>query len=242
MRGVHATYVARLAGGQRTLLWMDPAVLSFRYVPGTQVPERGPIRPIDRRPSTWVPTMAAAFNGGFWLRNIKPGGYYYDGTLAKPLAYGQAAMVVTKSGRLSVGMWGRDQRPGADVLAVRENLPLVIDGYRDRVASVGGPRAWGHAINGLPTANRSALGELADGSLVYEYGSWVTPEQIARGLLAVHARTGMMLDMNGIWPAAFVYRHSHGRVIGQRVDSSTFHGPALYYQQYIKDFVVAGIR
>ncbi len=55
-------------------MWMNPDLLRFRYIPGTAYPEGSPKRPQDRRPSTWVPRMVAAFNGAFHLKD-RAGGY-----------------------------------------------------------------------------------------------------------------------------------------------------------------------
>lgn len=237
--GTPVTYVVRVDHGRIALLWMNPALLRFRFVPGTQIPESSPARPTDNLPATWLSRMAAAFNGGFWLKDLHPGGYFYDGKVVKPLVAGQAALVVTSSGHLSVGMWGRDLRLGAGVLAVRENLPLLVDGFRDRAGTITGPHAWGRSTNEPVQANRSALGELADGSIVYEYGHKVTPEEMAAAMVDIRARTAMMLDMNGSWPGAFVYWRAGVRLQGKRIHPSIYHDPSLYYVRYKKDFIVA---
>jgi hypothetical protein len=239
VHGVHATYLTSLDKGRITLLWINPRVVSFRFIPGTQIPEKSPSRSIDNQPSTWVPRMVAAFNGGFWLKDLHPGGYFYAGKVVKPLVVGVGALAVTATGRLTVGMWGRDLQLGPDVVAVRENLPLLVDGSRDRTSAMTGRGAWGGTTNGALTANRSALGELPNGSLVYEYGYRVTPEQMAAGLIRAGARTAIMLDMNGSWPGAFVYIHHVGRISGMRINSRIYHQPSLYYTRYRKDFIVA---
>jgi hypothetical protein len=86
--------------------------------------------------------------------------------------------------------------------------------------------------------NRSALGELADGTLIYEFGYHVTPSQMATAMTQVHARTAMSLDMNGSWPMAFTYTHAAG-VHGVRIDSREYHDPSVYYTRYRKDFIAA---
>jgi hypothetical protein len=239
VRGLNATYLATIDHGQVALLWMNPTVLRFRFIPGTQVPESGPTRTIDNQPSTWLPRLAAAFNGGFWLKDLHPGGYFYDATMVKPLVVGQAAMVVTTDGRLTVGMWGRDLRLTRDVAAVRENLPLLVDRYRDRAGTITGRTAWGRSSHGPLASNRSALGQLSDGSLVYEYGYQVTPEQMAQGMLDVRARMAIMLDLNGSWPGGFVYWHRGSQVVGEKIHPLIYHDPSMYYTRWRKDFVVA---
>lgn len=239
LHGTHATYVGQVRGQQIALLWMNTQVLRFRLIPGTEIPESSPSTPADNSPSTWVPHMVAAFNGGFMLLDIHPGGYFYHGTTVKPLAVGQSAMVLTRSGQLNVGMWGRDLRQNPDVIAVRQNLPLLVDRYLDRAGTLRGKGAWGRSSQGPITSNRSALGQLTNGDLVYEFGYRVTPEQMAQGLIMVQAKSAMMLDMNGSWPAGFVYWHNNGQIHGERIQSHVYHSPSLYYTRYRKDFVAA---
>lgn len=242
VHGEQATYVGRVRGQQIALLWMNPKILKFRFIPGTEIPESSPSTPADNSPSTWVPHLVAAFNGGFMLLDIHPGGYFYDGTTVKPLAAGQSAMVLTRSGQLSVGMWGRDLRLTPDVVAVRQNLPLLVDQFQDRAGTLRGKGAWGRSSNGPITSNRSALGQLANGDLVYEFGYRVAPEQMAQSMLLVQAKSAMMLDMNGSWPAGFVYSHSNGQIHGQRIQSHIYHFPSLYYERYRKDFIAVLAR
>ena len=235
--GTAVTYVARGADGV-SLLWMDSAVLRFRFIPGTQVPEGSPSLPQDGRPQTWVPRMAAAFNGGFWLRD-GAGGYVADGRVVRPLRPGFASLVVMRDGGARVGVWGRDVTLSSGVAVVRQNLrPMVLDG-RARTGAHGGPEAWGRPDGGRWAVNRSAVGQLADGSLVYAFGYRVTPQTMASAMVAVGSRTAMMLDMNGSWPMGFVYSHAHGRVTGRRVDPREYHTATVYETRYRKDFVVA---
>ena len=91
-------------------MWMNAYALTFRYIPGYQYPEGSPQRSIDHKPSTWVPRMVAAFNGGFHLSD-DVGGYFYDGQTVKRLRPGLASLNITAGGRISVGVWGRWFRP-----------------------------------------------------------------------------------------------------------------------------------
>lgn len=231
-------YVAQTDGGRIGLLWMDSSRLRFRYVPGYGVPEAGPIRPADDRPSTWVPRMVAAFNGGFRLAD-DVGGYFYAGQLVRPMLDGRAAFQIFTNGRLRVGVWGQDLSQTADTVVVRQNLgPLVVD-YQSQASSSDAPDAWGAANGGLPHANRTALGQLSDGALVFAYGSEVPAVDMARAMTQVRARTAMVLDMNKSWPSAFVYRHIAGRTVGQRIQPDIWRDPEMYLHPFKKDFVVA---
>jgi hypothetical protein len=238
VRGLPAAYVARVQGGAVALLWMDPTLLRFRYVPGTQFPESSPVRPVDRRPSTWVPTMVAAFNGGFELKD-SAGGYFYAGSTVRPLLPGLAAMSVAADGRLSVGVWGRDLAMSPSVVAVRENLRPLVDNYVSRASPKDSPAAWGNANGSLIHANRSALAQLDDGSLVFAYGLEVRAWQIGTALVLVHAKEAIMLDMNKSWPSGFTYTHHGTAIVGKKIHPAIYRSPTMYVTRFKKDFVVA---
>jgi hypothetical protein len=148
-------------------------------------------------------------------------------------------MVITKQGRLSVVVWGSASVSLSGVEAVRQNLPPLVDGYVGRTSASDSNHAWGWADHNATFANRSALGELADGSLVYAYGHLVRPPDMAAAMVLVHARTAIMLDMNLSQPGGIVYEHNNGTVTGQRILWSIYHNETVYLQWYKKDFVVA---
>ena len=236
VNGVAATYIASTSGGSVGLLWIDPSVVSFRLIPGYKVPEGGPATSADNKPSTWVPRMVAAFNGGFLLKD-HVGGYYADHRMVRPLVPNLAAFAITSDGRLAVGAWGRDLQLTSKTVAVRQNLRLLVDHGRAQTSTSDGPRTWGIANGGLWTANRSALGELADGSLVFAYGHETRAATMAAALVQVGAQRAIALDMNKSWPGGFVYRHTAGAIVGQRVHPLQYHSPSVYYARYTKDFV-----
>lgn len=85
--GHPAAYLSEDEDGQVALMWMDPQLLSFRYIPGYEVPGSGPRTAADEDPSSWVPNLVAAFNGGFQLSD-GAGGYFYLGETVKDLEDG----------------------------------------------------------------------------------------------------------------------------------------------------------
>ena len=218
-------------------MWMDPTRLRFRYVPGTQVPEGSPATPADSNPRSWVPLMLAAFDSGFKLSD-HVGGYYYLGRTVSPLRDGLASMVVHQDGSLSIGVWGRDLHMTPDTLVVRQNLPpIVLDGVgqtspSDRL------RTWGLPTHQQPQQNRSALGRLADGSLVFVYAHDVTASTLASVLVKAGAQMAIVLDMNLSWPTGFLYAHTNGQVVGSKINHWATRSPATYLARFKKDFVV----
>ena len=134
-------------------------------------------------------------------------------------------------------MWDRDLHLTAQTVAVRENLPLLVDDFRSRTSPADTARTWGLANGGLWTANRSALGELADGALVFAYGHDLRPAAMAAAMVEVGARRAMVLDMNKSWPGGFVYRQTSHGPVGQRIQPQEYHAPSVYFTRYVKDFV-----
>jgi hypothetical protein len=97
------------------------------YVPGLQEPGGrfawGGGIPLSQRPG-----LLAAFNAGFKMKHIT-GGVWTEGRNAgHPLEDGQASAVIYRDGRTAVVDWGRDARMTPDVISVRQNLALIVDG------------------------------------------------------------------------------------------------------------------
>jgi Phosphodiester glycosidase len=236
-----ATYLARIDGGAITLMWINAPAVSFRLIPGLAVPEGGPVTAADRSPSTWVPRMVAAFNGGFLLKD-GVGGYYFDHQMVRSMKPGFGALEITADGRLSVGAWGRDLTLTAQTVAVRQNMPLLVDRYQAQTRPTDTASTWGIANGGLWTANRSALGQLADGSLVFAFGANVRPAEMAASMVIVRAKEAMLLDMNKSWPGGFVYEHPASGIVGQRIHPLEWHSPSVYYARFTKDFIAVLLR
>lgn len=175
--------------------WLSPTGLRFTLVPGTIQPggswATNAEVPADQRSS-----LAAVFNSGFKYKDLD-GGFRAEGTTAVPLKQGEASLAITKDGTATVGAWGTDITDSPDLVAVRQNLHLIVDG--------------GTAVDGLLTRHdgswstehhqvqhtlRSGLGQLADGSLVYVAGPDMDLQQLADALVSVHAVKGMQLDIH----------------------------------------------
>lgn len=233
--------VATTDGGAVSLLWMDAAHLGFRYVPGSKYPEGSPRTAADVNPATWTAKMLAVFNGGFKLHD-HVGGYYYQGVQVAPLLPGYAAVVLYRDGTMRLGEWGRDLHMSPDVLMVRENLRPFVDHGQAQTSPSDTYRTWGFTFNHRWYVNRSAIGALGDGTLVYVWGHNVRPSTMADTLVAAGSRFAVYLDMNGYFPAAYTYEHVGNRVLGTRLNPYVIHPPNLYYHGYIKDFFVLESR
>src|ERR1700722_13785445 len=142
--------------------------------------------------------LLAAFNGGFKL-SAGAGGYLQEGHVISPLRPGFASLVIDRSGRARIGVWGRGlPAPGEAVYSVRQNLqPLVLNGRPTARSAAWG--LWGATLGGGADVARSAIGQDAAGDLMYAASMSAVPSDLA-GVLAGHgARIAMELDINPEW-------------------------------------------
>jgi Phosphodiester glycosidase len=227
--------------------WMDPRLLSARLYSGSLSPGglfwkyTAPIQPAAAR------TLVAAFAGGFLLKDSK-GGYLSEGHLVAPLRNGAASLVIYRNGSMTVGEWGRDVSMTSSVVAVRQNLTLLVDHGRP-VAGLN-PNdisVWGYSLHAIPNTPRSALGVTADGALVYVSGP-MNIVDLADVLVRAGAVRAMVLDMNPLWPVFATYAPSTPAGLatpanGTDLISTMEQTPDRFFQAaYSRDFVTMSAR
>lgn len=155
--------------------------------------------------------LLAAFNGGFKL-SAGAGGYEQEGHVISPLRRGLISLVIDRSGRARIGVWGRGlPAPGEAVYSVRQNLePLVKDGRPTPAAADWG--LWGATLGGGEYVARSALGQNASGELIFAASMSASPADLASALVRRGARIAMELDINPEWVQLDVARKPGGRL------------------------------
>jgi len=153
--------------------------------------------------------LLAAFNGGFKLSQ-GVGGYEQEGHVAAALRRGLTSLVIDRSGRARIGIWGHGvPAPGEAVYSVRQNLPpLVLHGKPTAAAADWG--LWGATLGGGEYVARSALGQDAAGHLVYAASMSATPADLASVLAYAGAQIAMELDINPEWVQLDVARRPGG--------------------------------
>ena len=119
---IHTSYVAGV-------VWINPRLVSAQLHPGTLDPGGTGWPGSTSLPAGRRAGLLAAFNSGFRL-TASHGGFYLAGRHAGHLRPGAASMVFGRNGSLTVGTWNRDVRLTPDVLAVRQNLALLVEGGR----------------------------------------------------------------------------------------------------------------
>jgi Phosphodiester glycosidase len=97
----------------------------------------------------------------------------------------------------TVEQWGRDAVAGPDVVAVRQNLALIVDGGQPVAGldlNAGG--TCGTVRNQLQYTWRSGVGMDAIGNLVYVGGGNMTLKSLATALTEAGANRAMQLDIH----------------------------------------------
>jgi hypothetical protein len=207
---------ARQDPQRRTVLWTtwfrpDPAHLpvtaaaalvpqavdSLRLMPGTREPVVG----MASRDGYSVPgdarsRLVAVFNAGFKTADSH-GGWWTRESAAVPLVDGRASMVIDRSGVARIGAWNQTVRMSSDVVAVRQNLDLVIsDGKLVDGLSGNWQGRWGSARSQFQYTWRSGLGTDARGNLIYVAGNGLTLATLAAAMHQAGIREGMELDIH----------------------------------------------
>jgi len=171
-------------------------------------------------PADLWPTVVATFNSGFKM-NQSRGGWYLNGAAAVPLRDGAASFVIYTDGPATVGQWGRDVQMSGTVVAVRQNLVLMVDGGRP-VPGLTGPNstlqaAWGYTLGGGIATWRSAVGVDASGRVLYLAGPSLDPVTLAWALVAAGATRAMELDINPAWPSFSTFTDGAGAPVGTKL-------------------------
>ena len=185
--------------------WIDTGLLHARLYSGSLSPGglswkyTAPISPADAK------TLVAAFNGGFQMKDAQ-GGYMSEGKTVAPLRIGAASLVIYANGSATVAKWGRDATLTKSVVAVRQNLTLLVD----RGAAVAGLNPydtthWGYSLHQVVDAWRSGLGVTANGALVYVAGP-MSIVDLAALLVRAGSVRAMVLDMNPSWTVFSSFR------------------------------------
>lgn len=230
--GLWSAYIPDAAGqtvAYRTFLQPDPgrpyavvAVIAFdltqtrlHFVLGIDEPyapnapkRSGAMPAADKSPGV----LLAMFNGGFKGRHGHFGAMA-DGVVAIPASNGLGTLAIYKNGTLALGEWGKDILPSADMLAWRQNGPLVIQkGQINPRINDNSPKDWGYTVDTIAPTWRSGVGLSADGKTLYYFcGPSLSMEALAKSMQAARAENAIQLDINTFW-VHFVAVHPDGNL------------------------------
>lgn len=197
----HASVVAGAA-------WVPLGTTVAHLVPGTKQPSGWD--GAANIPQADLPTLVATFNSG-WKFGDMNGGFYLNGRQQPALQNGLASVVINKNGQITVGEWGRDVSMSADVMAVRQNLHLVVDkGAPVAGLDNNGGGLWGSAHNQLQFTWRSGLGTDAAGNLIYVAGDGLTLQSLATAMSDAGIQRGLQLDIHSKMVNFVTWTHPAG--------------------------------
>jgi hypothetical protein len=195
---------------------MDTELLRAYLVPGVQVPAGSPWQEGwgAEVPPRFRDSLVATFNSGF-LPQDAHGGLFLDGHTYTPLVDGQASVVIYRDGSITVGSWGRDVAMTPNVVAVRQNLSLLVAHGRPVAGLATDSLAqWGATLGNAALVWRSGLGVTHDGALVYAAGPDLSVRSLAELLARVGAVRAMELDINTDWTSFNYYTPAAGSPFG----------------------------
>lgn len=202
-------------------VWIDPTLLRVSLVPGAYEPGGEWAQTPYINPAQ-VPYAVAAFNGGFRMQDSR-GGFYLNGREAVPLHNGTASVVIYSNGRIDIGSWGTDVSMNPEVVAVLQNVVLLVDGGQlAPAATYTDHRIWGATLGGNTVVARSGIGVTADGALVYVAGPALTARSLAESLQRAGAVRAMTLDINPEWVTFNFFSHPNGIGTSQVIASKLY--------------------
>ncbi len=222
--------------------WMNTQLLRAQLYSGSLSPGglfwhfTAPVLPAASR------KLVVAFDGGYQLKDSH-GGYLSEGHLVQPLRVGGASLVIYRDGVATVGAWGRDVHMTPKVIAVRQNLTLIVDhGHPVAGLKANDINTWGYSLSARPIVWRSGIGVTRDGALVYAAGE-MTITNLAAVLTDAGAIRAMTLDMNYFWTifASYVPQSPGGEARpsnGTDLLSSMYQTPQRFFNPaYFRDFI-----
>jgi hypothetical protein len=223
-------HTSLLAGVAR----FDQRYARFELLPGAEQPERR--AGAGAVPTTDLPSLVGLFNAGFLQRESR-GGWYAGGREVAPLRDGAASFVIRGDGTATVGIWGRDAAAGPDVVAVRQNLSLLVDdGAPVPDVNSENVRLWGSTLGNRVEVWRSGVGVTADGAIVYVGGPGLSVATLANLLTAAGSVRAMELDINSAWVAMFTFAPGAGGPVGTKLLPDMHRTPDRYLTGQSRDF------
>ncbi|MDQ6839567.1 MAG: phosphodiester glycosidase family protein [Actinomycetota bacterium] len=236
------TTTLRMGGHVVSAAWVSAAKTTVALYAGTSQPA-GPWSNDGAVPPALQASLVAAFNGGFQL-DASRGGWYADGHQALSLRDGAASLVIRANGSATVAQWGRDATLTPDVIAVRQNLELLVDGGAPTplTAATNPITVWGDPLHENVLTWRSALGVDASGDLVYVAGPGLDPPTLAAAMVAVGAVRAMQLDINPKWVSFDTFTGDAAPVSGTKLLESMYFPTNHFLTPYWRDFVAVFAR
>ncbi|MGD0879509.1 MAG: phosphodiester glycosidase family protein [Anaerolineales bacterium] len=158
--------------------------------------------------------LLAAFNGGFKARHGEFGAMA-AGITALPPKDGLGTLAIYQSGRVSLGEWGTGMTLTPDMVAFRQNGPLVIQlGKINPRIYDNSPQDWGYTVKDVSPTVRSGIGLSTDEkTLFYFCGPSLSMQALAQAMQVAGAWNAIQLDINNYWTLFVKFQPSGSKVI-----------------------------
>ena len=126
---------------------------------------------------------------------------------------------------------------GPDILAVRQNLDLLVDDGQVNPSCVNNNQGqWGAADGGAFYIARSGIGVTDTGALVYVAGPAMSVCSLGNVLQAAGVVRGMTLDMNPGWIRGTYFTHDNGQTIPHKLSDQMQPPPDRLFHVSTRDF------
>jgi hypothetical protein len=208
---------------------------------GQVIPELGMVPAVDQS------NLIAAFNGGFKGVN----GHYgmmSNGLTLLPPTDGLATVAIYQDGHIAIGAWGTEIAQTSDMIAFRQNCPLLIDaGQLNPGLYLDNRKAWGYTGNSDITW-RTGLGITQDSRyLIYAVGNGTSAAILAEALQNAGAYNAMQLDINQYYAHFYTYQPASDptqgfQLTGARLVEEMINNPHLYLTPNPRDFFYLTLR
>lgn len=183
--------------------------------------------------------LLVAWNGGF--RGPHGGfGMYADGRQYRPLRDGYASIAVLTDGSIKMGEWGSDLTWSDDMVAVRQNAIMLVQGCEVSPRTNEGNATWGYVdVNTSEFITwRSAVGLTANGDIMVAAGNSLSADSLARAMHAAGACSAMQLDINSPYVlTSLFFPQPDGSIQSSRFMDSMGDNPARFLGMQANDFM-----
>ena len=209
-------------------------VLGFAdpYAEGIAKKGTGKIPSADLAPER----LLAAFNGGFKYEHGAFGAMA-DGYTSAPPRNSLGTLAIYQDGHVRMGVWGEDITASPEMVAFRQNGPLVIhNGTLNKAVS--DPTQWGYTVTGATITWRSGVAISPDEKTLYYFaGQYCDITSLSRAMQTVNPQTAMQLDINNFWVHFTAFKNDNGQLAPQALFPKEMSSNLeRFLNQYPRDF------
>ncbi|MDR3575013.1 MAG: phosphodiester glycosidase family protein [Anaerolineaceae bacterium] len=202
------------------------------YAPGVKKFSNGNIPVEDRLPNV----LLAAFNGGFKFEHGAFGSIQ-NGQVSVPPRNGFGTVAIYQDGHIQIGELGADLNLSPNIVALRQNGPLVIQ-YGQITQQVNNPAYWGYTISYGTVTWRSGIAIDKPGDTLYYFaGPYLSIDTLARAMQAVNSWNAMQLDINNFWVNFEMFTSANQNLIPQPLFPKEMNSNiGRFLSPYVRDY------